>query len=308
MNQRHARIRRLKDARPSWRLVAGVGACALATWAAIEWARLKRTPALSDDSARAGITTRYTQAGPYRMFSRHAACEGGHAQRLPVVLVHGLVISSRYMEPLALALRGDFDVHAPDLPGFGESAMRGGTLSVPELADALRLWLGARGIERAMFVGNSFGCQILADFAARYPEAVDRLVLQGPTVDRDARSLVAQIHRDWRNGRMEPARSSAPIGRIDYAKAGVLRAIMTMRELMRDRIERKLSRIAAPTLVVAGSRDPVAPLAWANEVAARVPNGALLTIDGGTHTLNYVYPHSLAHAIRPFLLQGGTST
>ncbi|MDR5883553.1 alpha/beta hydrolase [Caballeronia sp. LZ032] len=299
---------RVRAAWPSWRIVAGVGVCALSAWAAVEWARLKRTPALSDESARAGITVRYTQAGPYRMFSRRAACAGGHAKRLPVVLVHGLVISSRYMEPLALALREDFDVHAPDLPGFGESALHGHTLSVPELADALRLWLGARGIERAMFVGNSFGCQILADFAARYPEAVDRLVLQGPTVDRDARWLLAQIHRDWHNGRMEQARSSAAIGRIDYAKAGILRAIMTMRALMRDRIERKLSRIAAPTLVVAGSRDPVAPLAWAGEVAARLPNGALLTIDGGTHTLNYVYPHSFALAIRPFLLQGGAST
>lgn len=308
MDQGRAGPRRVRAARPYLRAAAGVGACALAAWAAIEWTRLKRTPALSDDSARAGITVRHTQAGPYRMFSRHAACAGGHARRLPVVLVHGLVISSRYMEPLALALRGDFDVHAPDLPGFGESAMRGSTLSVPELADALRLWLGARGIERAMFVGNSFGCQILADFAARYPESVDRLVLQGPTVDRNARSLIAQMHRDWRNGRLEQARSSAPIGRIDYAKAGILRALATMRELMRDRIERKLSRIAAPTLVVAGSRDPVAPLAWAGEVAARVPNGALLTIDGGTHTLNYVYPHSFALAIRPFLLQSGAST
>jgi len=298
----------VRAARPPWRVIAGLGACALAAWATIEWMRLKRTPALSDESARAGITVRYTQAGPYRMFSRHAACGAGHAKRLPVVLVHGLVISSRYMEPLALALRDDFDVYAPDLPGFGESALHGRALSVPELADALRLWLGARGIGRAMLVGNSFGCQILADFAARYPESVDRLVLQGPTVDRKARSLVVQIGRDWRNGRLERTRSSATIGRIDYAKAGLLRAVATMRALICDRIESKLARIAAPTLVVAGSRDAVAPLAWASEVAARVPNGALLTIDGGTHTLNYVYPHSLALAIRPFLLQGGAST
>lgn len=298
----------MRARRPDWRMAAGIGVCALGAWAAIEWARLRRTPALSDESAEAGITVRHTQAGPYRMFSRHVACTGSHARRLPVVLVHGLVISSRYMEPLALALCDDFDVHAPDLPGFGESSMRGPTLSVPELADALRLWLGARGIEKAMFVGNSFGCQILADFAARYPEAVDRVVLQGPTVDRNARSLLTQVCRDWRNGRLERTRSSAPIGRIDYAKAGILRALMTMRELMRDRIGRKLARVAAPALVVAGPRDPVAPLAWAQEVAARMPRGALLTVDGGTHTLNYVYPHSLALAIRPFLLQGGAGT
>ncbi|WP_232477919.1 hypothetical protein [Caballeronia calidae] len=64
----------MRAARPYLRAAAGVGVCALAAWAAIEWTRLKRTPALSDDSARAGITVRHTQAGPYRMFSlmRHA--------------------------------------------------------------------------------------------------------------------------------------------------------------------------------------------------------------------------------------------
>jgi pimeloyl-ACP methyl ester carboxylesterase len=244
------------------RPVAGAAVCALSAWAAYEWVCLKRTPALSAESARAGITVRYTQAGPYRMFSRHASNNSGeYAKRLPVVLVHGLVISSRYMEPLALALRDDFDVHAPDLPGFGESAMRTGALSIRDLADALRMWLAARGIEKAMFIGNSFGCQILAEFAALYPETVDRLVLQGVTVDRHGRTLLTQMWRDRRNGKLEQVRSSASIGRIDYAKAGIMRALATMNVLIRDRIERKLARIPAPTLVVAGTRDPVAPLA-----------------------------------------------
>jgi 2-hydroxy-6-oxonona-2,4-dienedioate hydrolase len=35
--------------------------------------------------------------------------------------VHGLVVSSRYMVPLAEVLACWFDVYAPDLPGFGRS-------------------------------------------------------------------------------------------------------------------------------------------------------------------------------------------
>ncbi|WP_175943662.1 alpha/beta fold hydrolase [Caballeronia sp. BCC1704] len=302
----HASAHVARSARSAWPALAVAGTCALAAWAAVEWKRLKRTPALSEASANAGITARTTQAGPYRMFSRQARHEG-RASRVPVVLVHGLVISSRYMEPLALALRDaidGLDVHAPDLPGFGESPTRQRALTVPELADALRLWLAARGIDKAVFIGNSFGCQILAEFAARFPGCVDKLVLQGPTVDRAARFLPAQMLRDWRNGRLERARSAAALGRIDYAKAGLLRAFATMRELVRDRIEDKLSRVHAPTLVVVGSRDPVVPLAWAREVTERLPHGELLVIEGGTHTLNYVYPHSMALAIRPFLLDG----
>jgi 2-hydroxy-6-oxonona-2,4-dienedioate hydrolase len=36
-----------------------------------------------------------------------------------VVLVHGLVVSSRYMVPAAELLAADYRVYAPDLPGFG---------------------------------------------------------------------------------------------------------------------------------------------------------------------------------------------
>jgi pimeloyl-ACP methyl ester carboxylesterase len=287
----------MKRARPntlvlSAGIIAGVGV----GWLAAEWARLRCTPALSPESERNGVRGEYLDAGPYRIFSRIAGDAGPH-----VVLLHGLVISSRYMEPLALALSHDFRVHAPDLPGFGESRTRRAALSIRELADALHLWLKASGIERASFVGNSFGCQILTDFAMRYPHAVDRLVLQGPTVDRRARHLLTQVLRDRRNGKLEQARSSAPIGRIDYAKAGLVRAFSTMRALIDDRVEDRLLHIEAPTLVVAGTRDPVAPVDWAREVAERLPHGALLAIDGGTHTLNYVYPHSFALAIRPFL-------
>lgn len=43
------------------------------------------------------------------------------ATRPAVVLVHGLVVSSRYMVPTLKRLARDYRVYAPDLPGFGES-------------------------------------------------------------------------------------------------------------------------------------------------------------------------------------------
>ena len=37
----------------------------------------------------------------------------------PIVLVHGLVVSGRYMVPLLDELASSHTVYAPDLPGFG---------------------------------------------------------------------------------------------------------------------------------------------------------------------------------------------
>src|SRR5437763_13467335 len=89
-----------------------------------------------------------------------------------------MVISSRYMVPTAERLAPICNVYAVDLPGYGNSYKPAKTLSLSELADALAEWMNAARISRADRVGNSFGCQIIAEFAVRHPERIDRLVLQ----------------------------------------------------------------------------------------------------------------------------------
>ena len=113
--------------------------------------------------------------------------------RLPVVLVHGLGMSSRYMAPTAQRLASDFRVFAPDLPGFGDSGKPDHILSVPELADALAEWMSVCGLSPAALVANSFGCQIVTQLALSHPDLVDRLVLQGPTGDPCMRTPSRQL-------------------------------------------------------------------------------------------------------------------
>jgi 2-hydroxy-6-oxonona-2,4-dienedioate hydrolase len=86
-----------------------------------------------------------------------------------VVLVHGLGLSHRYMMPIAERLALAYRVYAPDLPGFGDSGKPSQVLDVSGLGDALVAWMQAAGLERAVLFGNSFGCQIIVDMAARYP-------------------------------------------------------------------------------------------------------------------------------------------
>jgi 2-hydroxy-6-oxonona-2,4-dienedioate hydrolase len=139
-----------------------------------------------------------------------------HRRSVPgqrVILVHGLVISSRYMEPLAEQLAALCDVYAVDLPGYGLSDKPACVLSLPDLADALSEWMKAEGLASAHLAANSFGCQVLAEFAVRHPHQVDRLVLQGPTIDRTApgrtpdRKLTERI-AEVRNDHVERLRQS----------------------------------------------------------------------------------------------------
>ena len=217
-----------------------------------------------------------------------------------VLLVHGLVISSRYMVPTAVELARFCRVYAIDLPGYGKSYKPNRILNLSELADALAEWMAAIGIMRAHLVANSFGCQILAEFALRHPHRVDRLVLQGPTVDPEARSLGRQLIRLMINSRREQP-SLGWITFADYRSAGLHRAWATVKIALGDRIEEKLLHIQAPTLIVRGENDPIVPQKWAEQVAELLPCGNLCVVPGAAHTLNYSAPQKFVAAIRPFL-------
>jgi len=221
--------------------------------------------------------------------------------RMPVVvLVHGLVISSAYMVSTALRLAALCRVYAPDLPGYGRSGKPRAMPTLAALADALAAWMDAVRIGRAHFVANSFGCQVLAEFALRHPDRVARMVFQGPTVDPQARTLWRQAIALQRNSRGE-APGLGAISRRDYRAAGLRRAWHTIRLALDDRIEDKLPRIACPLLVVRGTRDPVVPHRWAEQVARLAPQGRLREMPDAPHTINYSRPAEFVDLIAPFL-------
>ena len=68
-----------------------------------------------------------------------------------------------------------------------------------------------------------------------------------------------------------------------------------------DGLEAKLKQIAVPTLVVRGSRDVLAPQAWAERIVDLLPQGRLLVMPGLAYTIIYTAPAVFVDAIRPFL-------
>lgn len=217
-----------------------------------------------------------------------------------VVLVHGSGLSGRYMIPTAHQLISDFRVYLPDFPGFGDSDKPEKALTVPELADSLAAWIVAAKLERASLLGNSFGCQVIADLAARYPERVERAILQGPTTPPEERFTFWQFIRWRQNQRYNPS-SLGPITNEDYRKCGFRRMYWSFQEQLTDRIEDKASRIKAPVLVVRGEHDPIANQRWCEEIAHLCPRGQLVVIPGVAHTLCYTAPVQLAAVTRSFL-------
>ncbi len=127
-------------------------------------------PEIGKSIAANGIRTNYIEAG-----------ESGAP---PLVLIHGSgpgVTGFANWNGVLPRLSEQFHCFAPDMVGFGYT-------DVPEdVADfTLDFWvahiigfLDALGIERASFIGNSYGGALSLAVAARHPNRVERFVLMG---------------------------------------------------------------------------------------------------------------------------------
>lgn len=221
----------------------------------------------------------------------------------PVILVHGLGVSSRYMMPTARKLAPHRTIYAPDLPGFGRSGRPPRALNLAELSDVLARWMELLGVDRAVMLANSIGCQIIVDLALRRPEMVERLVLVSPTVDKEART----VFRSFMRLLLDVPRERLSLGFIallDYLRAGFGRTALTFGYAIQDELEERLPHVRQPALVVRGQHDPVVPQSWAEEVNRRLPKSQLVVIEGAAHAVNHHSPEELSQVVLDFLKRG----
>jgi len=93
-----------------------------------------------------------------------------------LVILHGLLGSSRNWTTVGRALKERFDVHVPDLRNHGDSP-HAESMRWSELCGDLEAYLEARGLTRIALVGHSLGGKIAMRFACENPEVVERLAI-----------------------------------------------------------------------------------------------------------------------------------
>jgi pimeloyl-ACP methyl ester carboxylesterase len=221
------------------------------------------------------------------------------SDRPTIVLVHGLGVSSRYMIPTGDRLAEKFPVFAPDLPGFGRSPAPRRALSIAEHGHALESWLIATGVDRALLVGHSYGCQVVAELAARRPDRLRGMVLAAPTVEAGRRSIVGECLRLARDIPLERM-ALVPVVTTDYLRAGLRRVLATLRGAIVDRIETRLLGAAMPTLLIRGSRDPIVSHDWLEFLQSQMRHAEIASIEGAGHAVNFSAARQFAELIERF--------
>src|ERR1700710_940913 len=99
----------------------------------------------------------------------------------PIILLHCLGVDHRLWDLAAPDLAGSFATLSYDFAGHGASPVPQTGYSVEDLADQLAEIVRAQSLERAHVCGISLGGLVAQQFAGRYPEHVDRLVLVDTT-------------------------------------------------------------------------------------------------------------------------------
>ncbi|MBK7126584.1 MAG: alpha/beta fold hydrolase [Dehalococcoidia bacterium] len=100
-----------------------------------------------------------------------------------LVLLHGFTGHARSWESFALAMQTKYHVYALDQRGHGDSAWAEDYSATAMVEDAQRL-VTALGLKRFVLLGLSMGGRNAYQFAATYPEEVERLVIVdiGPAI------------------------------------------------------------------------------------------------------------------------------
>lgn len=242
----------------------------------------------------------WTEVNGLRIYGRvSSACDDTALP--PVVLVHGLSASSRYMLPAARALAPYCRVYVPDLPGFGYSQKPPRVLDIAGLGDALAAWTRAMGLERAVFIGNSLGCQKICNLALDHPDLIDSAIFIGPSMDPQASSWreFFRLAKDLLF--LEPL-PFLVVAALEFAHAGPWFAQRTFHYGLNDDVLGKYARMQVPTLVVRGERDPIAPVRWTDQLLDLLPRAEpLLTIPGTGHCPHHSAPETFVEAVLPFL-------
>ena len=107
--------------------------------------------------------------------------EWGERTAPPVVCLHGVSAHGRRFRKLAEERLRSFRVLAPDLRGHGYSDWEPPWTIATHAHDVLET-LDAAGVNRAPFVGHSFGGRLVVELAALDPERIERAALLDPAL------------------------------------------------------------------------------------------------------------------------------
>jgi pimeloyl-ACP methyl ester carboxylesterase len=254
----------------------------------------------------------------------------------PLLLIHGIGVSSATWLPVLPALAEHFTVIAPDLLGHGHSAKPRADYAVGAYACGMRDLLTVLDIEQATVIGHSLGGGVAMQFAYQFPERCARLLLVssggiGRQVHPALRLLassnggvflklatVAPTRRlaenlrpvlprfgGWGIGpdldRMFDRIESLSTPEARQAFLRTLRSAVDGRGQVITMLDRSYLAAGMPTWILWGGRDCIIPLSHAARAACALPGSRLVFFPEAGHFPHEEEPERFVELVREFV-------
>ncbi len=233
------------------------------------------------------------------------------------MLSNSLGTTLEMWDPQVSALAKHFRLVRYDGRGHGRSPVPQGPCSIEDLGrDALSL-LDDLGIERVSFCGLSLGGMVGMWLASEAPDRIRRLVLcctapilppreqwlgRAATVRTHGVSAIADavLTRWFTPAAARSLRETFRSMLVETPAEGYAGCCEALADLdLRDR----LPAIEAPTLVVTGTDDPVAPPEAGELLAASIVDARHATVAGAAHIANAEQPSTFTHHVLAHLTE-----
>lgn len=212
-----------------------------------------------------------------------------------------------------------------DPPGHGQSEKLSAPFTFEECATCVVDVLDGLGVERANFVGNSWGGMIGGTFAALHPDRIGRAVLMNCTASPAGRRQGVEYGLLLRAAKLLCGIRGPLTGQVLQAFLGpttfrdrpdvvafvrdALRAVdvssssWAVTSVVPRRPDQRalLGRVCTPVLVVAGAEDATFPVAETLEMADAIPGAATAVLDGVAHLAALENPRLVNALIKDFV-------
>ena len=221
---------------------------------------------------------------------QHFFIEKGQGE--PLLLLHGNGDNCGYFKGQIDEFAKYYHVFAIDTRGHGQTPRGNMPFTISQFADDLSLFMDSISIQKAHILGFSDGGNIALDFVLKYPEKVDRLILNGANINPGGvkRSVQIPIEIGYRIAKRSSAKS-------EKAKRNAeMLGLMVNEPNIRPE---ELSAITAKTLVIAGTNDMI-KTSHTRLIAENIPNSSLVFIKGD-HFIAAKRPEEFNRAVLDFL-------
>lgn len=232
---------------------------------------------------------------------------GSQSDSTPILFLHGWGISAEPYHEILKLLAQQHPVLAPDLPSFARSSYPKLIPDYDSYAKLLLSFLDTLNLQQVHLVGHSLGGGIAITLSALVPSRVRSLVLVDSTgipsvsipeiVPRRAIEMTAQLLLPRLKLKLVDIPKVFSYNLL-FNTGNVIQALLL--SLQVD-LKHLLPKIKAPCLLLWSEKDLTTPLTAAQEMAARIPDSRLTTVEEGFHEWGLWYPEKFTSIMLDFI-------